>query len=171
MGGRSISMEERSSSMGGRVPPRPPYNLSTAYSGLIILATHKQNFITPAKFTTMYNSENAPSHRNSTYWTVRTRGGVEDTKLEAKAKDTKKSEAKAKDSPSEDRPFRGQGQGHKKIRGQGQGQPFRGQTLSRPRTGMLETKAKNQGHSASALQKKIFFSGNLQKKGLQKNFC
>ena len=36
------------------------------------------------------------------------RGGVEDTRLEAKAKDTKK------------------------IRGQGQGQPFRGQTLSRP---------------------------------------
>ena len=43
---------------------------------------------------------------------------------------------------------RGQGQGHKKIRGQGQGQPFRGQTLSRPRTGMLEAKAnaKDQGH-------------------------
>ena len=46
---------------------------------------------------------------------VNTRGGVEDTRLEAK--DTKK------------------------IRGQGQGQPFRGQTLSRPRTGMLEAKA------------------------------
>ena len=30
----------------------------------------------------------------------------------------------------------------KKIRGQGQEQPFRGQTLSRPRTGML----KDQGH-------------------------
>ena len=42
----------------------------------------------------------------------------------------KKSEAKAKDT--------------KKIRGQGQ--PFRGQTLSRPRTGMLEAKG--------ALQKK-----------------
>ena len=50
------------------------------------------------------------------------RGGVEDTRLEAKAK--------AKDT--------------KKIRGQGQ--PFRGQTLSRPRTGMLEAKAKDQGH-------------------------
>ena len=47
------------------------------------------------------------------------RGGVEDTRLEAKAQDTKK------------------------IRGQGQGQPFRGQTLSRPRTGMLEAKAKD----------------------------
>ena len=52
------------------------------------------------------------------------RGGVEDTRLEAKAKDTKK------------------------IRGQGQ--PFRGQNLSRPRTGMLE--AKDTG--ASVLQKK-----------------
>ena len=56
------------------------------------------------------------------------RGGVEDTRLEAKAKDTKK------------------------IRGQGQ--PFRGQTLSRPRTGMLEAKAKNQGHKAQVLSKK-----------------
>ena len=51
----------------------------------------------------------------------------------------KKSEAKAKDT--------------KKIRGQGQGQPFRGQTLSRPRTGMLEAKAKDQGHKAQVLSK------------------
>ena len=67
-----------------------------------------------------------------------TRGGVEDTRLEAKAKDTKK------------------------IRGQGQGQPFRGQTLSRPRTEMLE--AKDQGHKAQVLSKK------KKKKGLHKNF-
>ena len=62
------------------------------------------------------------------------RGGVEDTRLEAKAK--------AKDT--------------KKIRGQGQGQgqPFRGQTLSKPRTGMLEAKAKDQGHKAQVLSKK-----------------
>ena len=40
---------------------------------------------------------------------VFSRGGVEDTRLEAKAKDTKKSEAKAKDRTS-----RGQGQGHKR---------------------------------------------------------
>ena len=60
------------------------------------------------------------------------RGGVEDTRLEAKAK--------AKDT--------------KKIRGQGQGQPFRGQTLSRPRTGMLEAKAKDHGHKAQVLSKK-----------------
>ena len=65
---------------------------------------------------------------------AKTRGGVEDTRLEAKAK--------AKDT--------------KKIRGQGQGQgqPFRGQTLSRPRTGMLEAKAKDQGHKAQMLSKK-----------------
>ena len=68
------------------------------------------------------------------------RGGVEDKRLEAKAKDTKK------------------------IRGQGQGQPFRGQTLSRPRTGMLEAKAKDQGHKAQVLSKK------KKKKGLHKNF-
>ena len=58
------------------------------------------------------------------------RGGVEDTRLEAKAK--------AKDT--------------KKIRGQGQ--PFRGQTLSRPRTGMLEAKAKDQGHKRKCSPKK-----------------
>ena len=56
------------------------------------------------------------------------RGGVEDTRL--KAKDTKK------------------------IRGQGQGQPFRGQTLSRPRTGMLEAKAKDHGHKRKCSPKK-----------------
>ena len=64
-----------------------------------------------------------------------TRGGVEDTRLEAKAK--------AKDT--------------KKLRGQGQGQPFRGQTLSRPRTGMLQAKAKDQGHSRKCSPKtKVF---------------
>ena len=63
---------------------------------------------------------------------VAVRGGVEDTRLEAKAK--------AKDT--------------KKIRGQGQGQPFRGQTLSRPRTGMLEAKAKDQGHKRKCSPKK-----------------
>ena len=61
---------------------------------------------------------------------IATRGGVEDTRLEAKAKDTKK------------------------IRGQGQEQPFRRQTLSRPRTGMLEAKAKDLGHKAQVLSKK-----------------
>ena len=54
---------------------------------------------------------------------VASKGGVEDTRLEAEAKYTKN------------------------IRGQGQGQPFRGQTLSRPRTGMLEAKAKDQART------------------------
>ena len=80
------------------------------------------------------------------------RGGVEDTRLEAKAK--------AKDT--------------KKIRGQGQGQPFRGQTLSRPRTGMLEAKAKDQGHNRKCFPKKKglqkSFSGNLQFKGVARIF-
>ena len=71
------------------------------------------------------------------------RGGVEDTRLEAKAKDTKKSKAKAKDSLSEDRHSRGQGQ-----------------ECSRPRT---------KDTSASALQKKKKglhknVSGDLKKK-------
>ena len=70
------------------------------------------------------------------------RGGVENTRLQAKAKDTKK------------------------IRGQGQGQPFRGQTLgqgqecSRPRPRTKDT-------NASALQKK---KKRSSRKGLHKNF-
>ena len=60
----------------------------------------------------------------------------------------------------------------KKIRGQGQGQPFRGQTLSRPRTGMLE--AKDQGHKRKCSSKKKGlhknFSGDLHKKTFPKNF-
>ena len=56
------------------------------------------------------------------------RGGVEDTRLEAKAKNTKK------------------------IPGQGQRQPFREQNLTRPRTGML--KAKDQGHRRKCSPKK-----------------
>ena len=73
------------------------------------------------------------------------RGGVEDTRLEAKAKDTKK------------------------IRGQGQGQPFRGQTLSRPRTGMLEAKAKDQGHKRKCSPKKKRSSQKFFKRSPQKN--
>ena len=57
---------------------------------------------------------------------------------------------------------RGQGQGHKKIRSQGQGQPFRGQTLSRPRTGMLEAKA--QGHKRFIGVVRIFDWGGLNHK-------
>ena len=73
---------------------------------------------------------------------INSRGGVEDTRLEAKAK--------AKDT--------------KKIRGQGQGQeqPFRGQNLSRPRTGMLEAKAKDQGHRRKCSKKKKVFKNFFQ---------
>ena len=60
------------------------------------------------------------------------RGGVEDTRLEVKAKDTKK------------------------IRGQGQGQPFRGQTLSRLRTGMLKAKDQGRKRKCSPRKKKVF---------------
>ena len=69
-----------------------------------------------------------------------TRGGVEDTRLEAKAKDTKK------------------------IRGQGQ--PFRGQTLSRPRT--KDTSASALKQKKKGLHKN--FSGDLQKKVFTKTF-
>ena len=90
-----------------------------------------------------YHSTNA--------YTVCIRGGVEDTRLEVKAKDTKK------------------------IRGQGQGQPFRGQTLSRPRTGMLEAKAKDQGHKRKCSPKKKrssqkFFRRSPKKKIKKKVF-
>ena len=90
--------------------------------------------------------------------TVRTRGEVEDTRLEAKAnaKNTKKSEAKAKDSPSEDRPFRGQGQ-----------------ECSRPRpriqaASVLQKKKKIINNTFQAILKKKVF--NLQKGGLQNFF-
>ena len=73
------------------------------------------------------------------------RGGVEDTRLEAK--------------------------NTKKI--QGQGQPSRGQTLSRSRTEMLE--AKDQGHKAQVLSKKkvftkIFLAISKKKRSSQKFF-
>ena len=74
-------------------------------------------------------------------------GGVEDTRLEDKAKNTKKSEAKAMDRHFEDRPSRGEGQ-----------------ECSRPRT---------KDTAASVLQKKDlqkFFSGNLQFIGVAKIF-
>ena len=82
-----------------------------------------------------------------THITVINRGGIENTRLEAKAKDTKK------------------------IRGQGP--PFRGQNLSRPRTGMLE--AKDQENRRKRSLKKIeviknFFSGDFQFIGIPRIF-
>ena len=93
----------------------------------------------------MHNELTQTKHNcHSYYKDILTRGGVEDTRLEAK--DTKKI--------------------------QGQGQPFRGQTLSRPRTGKLEAK----DTSASALQKKKkrssqkFFKRSPRKNVYQKIF-
>ena len=64
------------------------------------------------------------------------RGGVKETKLETKDK--------------------------KKIRGQEQ--PFRGPTLSRPRTGMLEAKADDQGHNVEVISKKKDLCSKIKKK-------
>ena len=65
---------------------------------------------------------------------------------------------------------RTRGQGHKKI--QSQGQPFWGQTLLRPSTGMLE--AKDQGHrrKCSPKKKKVFkkFFQAISKKKINKIF-
>ena len=68
-----------------------------------------------------------------------TKGGVENTRLEAKVKDTKK------------------------IRDQGQEQPFREQTLSRPRIGMLEAQVKDQRHNVEVISKKKVFAPKLKK--------
>ena len=77
--------------------------------------------------------------------TIIARGEVEDTRLEVKAKDTKKSEAK--DSLSKDRPSRSQGQ-----------------ECSRPRT---------KDTAASVLRKKVFkksFSDDIQFIGVPRIF-
>ena len=72
------------------------------------------------------------------------RGGVEDTRLEAKVKDTKK------------------------IRGQGQGQPFRGQTLSRPRQECSRPRPRTKKKKKRSSQK--FFRRSPQKNVFQKIF-
>ena len=72
------------------------------------------------------------------------RGRVEDTRLEAKAKDTKK------------------------IRGQGQGQPFRGQTLSRPRT--KDTKRKCSPKKKKKSSQKFFRRSQKKKKRSSQKF-
>ena len=84
---------------------------------------------------------------------TRSRGEVEDTRLEAKAKDTKKSEAKAKDSFSEDRLSRGQGQECSKPR---------------PRTKNTSTSALQKKKRKRSLQK--FFKRSPQTNVFQKIF-
>ena len=72
------------------------------------------------------------------------RGGVEDTRLEAKAKDTKK------------------------IRGQGQGQPFRGQGQGQgPRTQRASALQKKKRSSQKFFRRS---PKKKKKKGLHKNF-
>ena len=53
----------------------------------------------------------------------------------------------------------------------GQGQSFRGRTLSRPRTGMLEAKDQGHKHKCSPKRKGLHknFSGDLQKKKISSN--
>ena len=85
---------------------------------------------------------------------VKIRGGVGDTRLQG----------------STPRPRT------QKIRGQGkdQGQPYWGQNLSGPRRGMLEAKAKNQGHKRKCSPKKRssekFFRRSPEKTVFQKIF-
>ena len=87
-------------------------------------------------------------------------GGVEDTRLEAKAKDTKKSEAKAKDTKKSEAKAKGSLFEERPSRSQGQ-------ECSRPRPRTKDT-------AASVLQKKKglqkFFSGNLQFIGVARIF-
>ena len=82
---------------------------------------------------------------------VFSRGGVEDTRLEAKAKDTNKSEAK--DSLSEDRHSRGQGQECSRLR---------------PRTKVQGHKRKCSPKKKKDLHKN--FSGDLKEKVFTKIF-
>ena len=97
-----------------------------------------RNTVFPQNFTTGIDAIMtfwAPKHfhdardlQNKLLCRLMGRGGVEGTRLEAK--DTKK----------------------KRF----QGHNFRGQTLSRPRTGFLE--AKDQGHNVEVFSKKKFFA-------------
>ena len=73
------------------------------------------------------------------------------------------------------RGHKARGQGHKKIRGQGQGQPFRGQTLSRQRTGMLEAEGQGPRTQTQVFFKtkkdfQIFFQAISRKNRFLKNF-
>ena len=100
-----------------------------------------------------------------------TRGGVEDTRLEAKAKDTKKSEAKdtkkseakAKDSLSEDRHSRGQGQECSRPRPRTQAQ-----VLSKKKRSSQKFFKRSPKKKKSSSQK--FFKRSPQKNVFQKIF-
>ena len=92
---------------------------------------------------------------------VGTRGGVEDTRLEAKAKDTKKSEAK--DSLSEDSTLEAK---DRNGRGQGQGPRAQAQVLSKK-------KGLHKNFSGDLQKKKVLhknFSSDLHEKTFSKKF-
>ena len=111
-------------------------NFSFYWVKIDLISKPFRNYVAQAHSVKFSNLIEAFSNHRTYFWQiyisacffydVAYRGVVEDTRLDAK--DTKK------------------------IRGQGQGQPFRGQTLSRPRTGMLE--AKDQGHKRKCSPKK-----------------
>ena len=77
------------------------------------------------------------------------------------------------------RGHKARGQGHKKLRGQSQGSTFRGQTLSRPRTGIF--KAEDHGYNGQVFSKKSLcakiayflrhFRRFSKKKGLRTENC
>ena len=96
-------------------------------------------------------------HKPSLSAVIMIRGGVEDAKLEVKAKDTKKIRGKAKDSLSKDRHSRGQGQ-----------------ECSRPRPRTKNTSAsalqKKKRSSQSDLQKKKVFTKIFQAISTKKRF-
>ena len=111
---------------------------------------HSGQKIFPRFFSKNFDRSDDQLHKlwafyNLPFVRVSSRGGVEDTRLEAKAKDTKKSEAKAKDSLSEDRHSRGQGQ-----------------ECSRPRTKRKCSQKKKGLHKN--------FSSDLHKKTFSKQF-
>ena len=94
---------------------------------------------------------------------VNIRGGVEDTRLEAKARDTKKS---PRPRPRIALPWTDPPEAkNRNARGQRQGRRTQAQVLSKKKV----SKAKDS--SPKDTKKKIFFSGDLPpKKGLHKNF-
>ena len=99
---------------------------------------------------------------------MKTRGGVEDARLEAKAKDTKKIWVQPKDSPSEDRHLEAQ---DRNARGQGQGPWTQTQVFSKTKT---KKGLQNFFQAISKKKKKkvfkIFFQAISTKNGLEKKF-
>ena len=99
-------------------------------------ATNDKNDDTKPIYSISFSIFGAQQYMRTTALAITCRGGVEDTRHEAKAKNTKKIRV--------------------------QGQPFRGQNLSRPKTKMLEAKAKDRGHRRKRCPKKKVFKNIFQ---------